>query len=257
MKRRAAQLIEALGTWSAGQSGQATARTRVAGLGLNPKLAGQAGQLLNSAPQAVLRVIDVQYGGILSSTANALVVEEQWLLNPDGSTRHTGLTVQVLLDAARPRWTVTSLIPADPKPPATHPGQVAASVLANPRIHLPFAAAADVRSGSIDPKVLTTLNTLARSHVLDVSVVESGHPINVFGTDRKSNHPQGLAVDIWALDGRPVIDPANRALVLSVMRQAATLGPYQVGGPEDLDGDGLLYFSDNTHQDHIHLGFHP
>ena len=100
------------------------------------------------------------------------------------------------------------------------------------------------------------LHGLAAAHVVDVSVVKSGHPLYVFGTNRLSDHPRGHAVDVWAIDGHPVVSPANRPLVESVMRLGASLGAYQVGGPVDLDGAGLQYFSDNTHHDHIHLGFH-
>lgn len=131
----------------------------------------------------------------------------------------------------------------------------ARSVLANPRIRLPFAARADVRSGGIHDSVLHCLTALSAQHVLDVSVMKSGHPIYVFGTSRHSDHPRGRAVDIWAIDGYPVVRPAHRALVLRVMRRAAELGPWQVGGPVDLDGAGRRFFSDRTHQDHIHLGF--
>ncbi len=39
------------------------------------------------------------------------------------------------------------------------------------------------------------------------------------------------------------------------MMACAEVGAYQVGGPIDPDGGGAVYFSDDTHQDHIHLGF--
>jgi hypothetical protein len=103
--------------------------------------------------------------------------------------------------------------------------------------------------------VLQALLALARTHTLDISVVRSGHPVYVFGTSRLSDHPRGRAVDIWAVDDRPIVDLANRALTEQVMRQGAALGAWQVGGPVDLDGAGLRYFSDHTHHDHIHLGF--
>jgi hypothetical protein len=107
----------------------------------------------------------------------------------------------------------------------------------------------------VHASVLGALLALAQHYVVDVSVVRSGHPIFVFGTSRRSDHPRGRAVDIWALDGRRIVDPANRAFVERAMRVAASVGPYQVGGPVDLDGGGRQYFSDQTHQDHMHLGF--
>jgi len=130
------------------------------------------------------------------------------------------------------------------------------ALLANPRLHLPVAAGADLRSGTISAGVVSALTALAARHVVDVSVVKSGHPLYVFGTNRLSDHPRGHAVDVWAVDGHPVVDPANLALVESTMRMGIALGAYQVGGPVDLDGAGTQYFSDNTHHDHIHMGFH-
>ena len=146
-------------------------------------------------------------------------------------------------------------IPGRNPPPLGRPGAAVTGLLANPRLHLPVAARADLRSGTISPGVVAALSGLLARAVVDVSVIRSGHPLYVFGTNRFSDHPRGHAVDIWAVDGRPVVDPANRALVESTMRLGIAWGAYQVGGPVDLDGGGSLYFSDNTHHDHIHMGF--
>jgi hypothetical protein len=75
----------------------------------------------------------------------------------------------------------------------------------------------------------------------------------VFGTSRTSDHPLGRAVDVWALDSRPLVVPANHSLAVSAMRFAVAHGSYNVGGPVRLGGS--QFFSDRTHQDHIHLGF--
>ena len=50
-----------------------------------------------------------------------------------------------------------------------------------------------------------------------MSVLRSGHPLHVFGTTRTSDHPRGRAVDVWALDHRPLVVPANHALAASGM----------------------------------------
>jgi hypothetical protein len=202
-------------------------------------------------------VVDAQYGGILSASSSVLVVLRQWMLTADGRSVSTGgTTVDVRLVSASPRWRVTVVYPAQPKPPDSALPAVAAGLLAQPRLRLPVAARADVRSGTISPLTMATMRQLSREHVVDVSVVRSGHPLYVFGTNRLSDHPRGHAFDIWAIDGRTVLDPANRALTEQVMRRGIALGAWQVGGPVDLDGGGSLYFSDNTHHDHIHMGFH-
>jgi hypothetical protein len=263
VKVRAVRLLEALGTWSSASSdpaalpGLAAARARVARLGYDPALAEAATVLLGGTGSAAVQVVDAQYGGILSSSSSVLVVLKQWRTGAGGTTVVAGgTTVDVRLVAASPRWRVTALHPAAPSPPGSGLSVAASALLASPRLHLPVAARADLRSGTISAGVLGALRGLAARHVVDVSVVKSGHPLYVFGTNRLSDHPRGHAVDVWAVDGRPVVDPANRALVESVMRLGIALGAYQVGGPVDLDGGGSQYFSDNTHHDHVHMGFH-
>ena len=261
VKLRAVRLLEALGSWSSGAAdpvarpGLAAARARIARLGYHPSLADEASVLLGSSGSAAVQVVDAQYGGILSSSSSVLVVLQQWRTHA-GTVAAGGTTVDVRLVVASPTWQVTAAHPAAASPAAPRLSAAAVQLLANPRVRLPVAARSDLRSGTISPGVLTALHGLAARHVVDVSVVKSGHPLYVFGTNRLSDHPRGHAVDVWAIDGHPVVNPANRALVESVMRLGASLGAYQVGGPVDLDGGGLQYFSDNTHHDHIHLGFH-
>ena len=101
--------------------------------------------------------------------------------------------------------------------------------------------------------MLALLLSMSQGHVVDVSVLRSGHPLLVFGTSRPSDHPRGRAVDVWALDGRALVLPSNHALAAEAMRYAVAHGAYNVGGPVRLAG--RQYFSDRTHQDHVHLGF--
>ncbi|MEI6624287.1 MAG: hypothetical protein WCP28_20545, partial [Actinomycetes bacterium] len=206
VKLRAARLIEAIGTWSRGQQGVATARLRVVGLGDDPELVSATNPLLTPATAAVTRVDFAQYGGILSDSASVLLVTEQWLVDKDGAITHTGTTFDVRLTAASPHWTITAVNPAVLRPPAATLTPQARAALANPRLTLPFAAQADIRSGTISATVLRTLNNLSKTHAITISILASGHPLDVFGTTRPSDHPIGHAVDISAIDGRPVSD---------------------------------------------------
>jgi hypothetical protein len=208
--------------------------------------------LLGAGDAAVTVVRDAQYGGILSSSASVLVVVDQWRAMPDGTVVAGGTTVDVRLVAASPRWRVTEVLPARPGAASSSLTATAKRVLADSRIRLPHAANSDIRAGAIHDSVLALLVSLAREHVVDVSVLRSGHPLHVFGTSRTSDHPRGRAVDVWALDHRPLVLPANHALATSAMRSAVARGAYNVGGPVLLSGP--QYFSDRTHQDHIHLG---
>ncbi len=257
VKLRAVRLVEAIGAWPQGGGGVAKAGARVAAQGLPASLAGQAGPLLPAAGSAALQVIEAQYGGILSDSASVLVVCDQWTRDGDGPVRAGGTTVDVRLSRAQPRWKVTALHPARPGPPAATLSDPARRVLADPRVQLPPAATADLRGRVVHPSVPRAMLELAGTYRMSVSVVRSGHPIDVFGTDRPSDHPLGKAFDVWRIDGHPVVDPAtSRRLIETFMRDAAAAGSYNVGGPIQLTGGGPdQFFSDATHHDHVHVGF--
>jgi hypothetical protein len=128
-------------------------------------------------------------------------------------------------------------------------------VLAGSRITLPPAARADVASGQVHDSVLEAMLAVSRRWPIGVSVVRSGHPIFVFGTDRQSDHPRGRAFDTWRIADHAVVRPGTpRALVTAYMEALASAGSYNVGGPVLL-GAAPQYFSDRTHHDHVHAGF--
>ncbi|MFG2718968.1 hypothetical protein ACGFW5_11870 [Streptomyces sp. NPDC048416] len=259
-KLAAVRLVEALGTWPVGQGGEGAAAERAAKLGIADavasQLAAQAGSLAPPADAAVVRVIDAQYGGILSDSASVLVVCDQPTLT-GATVRPGGTTVDVRLSRDASGWRVSALHPATPGP-ARAPGPAARDVLAQSRIELPPASAADIRSGAVHDSALRAMLRLAGSYRLSISVVRSGHPLDVFGTDRPSDHPLGRAFDVWRIDGRPVVDPGtSRALISAFMQAAAAAGSYNVGGPVRLSGGATAnqFFSDDTHHDHVHVGF--
>ncbi|MGW1749102.1 hypothetical protein ACWCRD_26515 [Streptomyces sp. NPDC002092] len=256
-KLRAVQVVEAIGAWPAGKGGAAAAGARVAALRLPAGLVDEAGPLLPDADAAVLQVVDAQYGGILTDSASVLVVCRQWTRR-GGRVSAGGTTVDVRLARAASGWTVTALHPARPGPAVSAlPARVRA-VLSDSRIELPPAAQADLHSGRVHDSVPTAMLRLAGTYRMYVSVVRSGHPLDVFGTSRPSDHPLGRAFDVWQIDGHAVVDPATpRTLIERFMRDAAAAGSYNVGGPVLLSGGGAAnqFFSDNTHHDHVHIGF--
>jgi hypothetical protein len=254
VKGRAVALVQTIGAWSTPGGGSVTAAgARAQAAGFDASLADSLGGLLGAGESAACQVVDAQYGGILSSSSSVLVVVDQWRLGADGVVTPGGSTVDIRLTKASPHWRVVAVHPAAPGHASSSPDADTRAVLANARIRLPHAARADVATGTVSTHVLSTLRALADRHVVDVSVVRSGHPLLVFGTDRPSDHPKGHAVDVWALDGRALVVPANHGLAETGMRLAVAHGAYNVGGPVLLSGP--QYFSDNTHRDHIHLGF--
>lgn len=210
---------------------------------------------LTAGKQSAIEIIDAQYGGILSSTASVLVACRQYTLGTGGRVSEGGTTVDVRLVREGGRWRVTALYPARPGTPAKRLTELGRQVVTNERIELPPASKADIESGQVHDSVLRALVELSRTYTIGVSVIRSGHPQNVFGTDRPSDHPRGRAFDTWRINGRAVVDEATpRGLVTGFMRAAAAAGSYNVGGPYQLSG-AARYFSDATHHDHVHAGF--
>jgi Transglycosylase SLT domain len=130
--------------------------------------------------------------------------------------------------------------------------------LGDPNIELRPEAAADVRAGRVDPRVLAALLALAeRYSLVGVGPFVSGHSYYVAGTNQPSNHAFGRAVDIGTVAGE-LVSPSNaaaRAATLALASLSAPLRPDELGSPSaDLSGlPGL--FSDDDHQDHLHLGY--
>lgn len=190
-----------------------------------------------------------QYFGYLPPEASILVEADH--LNGDGTT------YDVRISESQDGWQVETVTPAKPHPPLPDPGALIRRVLNSDRIVLPWAARRDIAAGLVSEAVLRSMLAVARQHRIGISVLISAHPVQVFGTDRRSSHPDGLAYDIGSVDGLLVVDGAAARRVRQVMRIAAETGAYQVGGPADLDGAGSAYFSDPTHSDHVHVGFKP
>lgn len=257
VKATAVRVVETIGSWRHGPGTQAGARRRLTQAGLDPSLAAQAPALLSeSAIAGVVHVIEAQYGGLLSTTASVLVPLRQWRLMADGTVANGGTTVDVRLQKTGSTWRVVALHPARPGPPDRPFSRLERAVLTSRRIDLPPAATADVMSGRVHPSVFEAMLRLSRTYRIGVSVIRSGHPLYVFGTDRPSDHPKGKAFDTFHINDRLVVDVATpRGLVTGYMRAAADAGSYNVGGPYLLAGVGDQFFSDATHHDHVHAGF--
>ena len=226
------------------------------------------GELVPSAKAAAVRrierlgddanhrveVIDAQYGGLLTTTASVLVVCRSFTRRAERVIAG-GHTFDVRLALLAGGWRVTAVHPSHPGRPVPHDSAAARHVLTSRRIALPPAARADIASGTVHDSVLGAMLTVSRRWPIGVSVVRSGHPIDVFGTDRPSDHPLGRAFDTWRIADHPVVRPTTpRVLVRAYMEALAAAGSYDVGGPV-LPGAPPQYFSDRTHHDHVHAGF--
>lgn len=214
--------------------------------------AARAVEALGRESGRLTRVVYPQFGGLLPDRACVMVVARQeWMSG--GALRGSDVTVDVRLDRRAGTWRVDAMRVHSRRTSGASPD--GAQLLRARGLEIPGAAAADVEAGRVSPRLRLLLRNLAREHRLSVSVFASGHPYEVFGTDGPSNHTYGRAVDIWAVDGRPVVSmaPGDQVLV-RVLRRARELGSDEVGGPVDLDGPGGVHFANALHHDHIHIG---
>lgn len=231
----------------------ATARSpRVA---VPPALQALAATVVPGTTSAV-QVIYPQYGGLSTDRRLASIMLVADLLTLDASATEVGrtsMTLDVRLTRTGQSWSVTEVIVPTAREMSTAVGQDVAALLANPQVSIPGQARLDLAEGIVDPRVVQLLDNLSQQWRLEVQVFRTGHPVNVFDTDRVSNHTLGRAVDVWRLDQIPVV-AHQQSPWEAVMRAAAAAGATEVGGPLKLDGR-RPYFTDAVHQDHLHFGF--
>ncbi len=257
-KQPGVRLVESLTAWAPGQGGAGATGDRVRATGIPADrataLTAAAAPFLRAGDEATSRVISAQYGGLTADLASILVTYEQWGRDAEGRVVRGGSAADVRLSRQSSGWVVTELRPADPGPALANPSALVTAVLSNSRIRLPPSAAADLAAGNLMPKPMQALLTLAKTYDIDVSIVHSAHPTNVFETNRLSDHTRKRAFDVWAVNGQPVLGASTSAsLVDGFMRATVAAGAYNVGGPRQLSG--AAYFSDRTHSDHVHVGF--
>lgn len=256
VKEPAARVVEIAGSWSTPGGGGAEAMaTRLAAAGYPSALGRELAALqAPDVPDAVTEVINPQYGGLTASDASVIIRVLQTLAEPAGMrSRELILDLRMGLGADG-SWTVTAVGAARSLGPPVAVSTLGQSVLANPRLLIPEPGRADIGTGRIHERVLSILDELSGRYRVEVQVITAGHHGLVWGTPRTSNHAVGRAVDIWRIDGRPVLG-ADPAVVREVMVAAARAGATEVGGPVAVEGMG--FFTDDVHSDHIHIGVNP
>jgi hypothetical protein len=117
--------------------------------------------------------------------------------------------------------------------------------------------APDLASGRLDLRVQSLLAVLAQRHTIRLSCLHTGHSRLVKGTNRVSNHTVWRALDIDRVDGQPVTahSHAARQLVGWLDGLQGPLRPAEIGSPFDLGH--RPYFTDEGHQQHLHVGYGP
>jgi hypothetical protein len=130
-------------------------------------------------------------------------------------------------------------------------------VLADRRLDIYGGGRSDILAGQIDVRVLVLIRYLAEAHrQVTVSSLHSGHRIYA-RPGVVSAHTYGLAVDIAALDGRPILGNSQpggltESAVRNILLLPAELRPQQL---ISLLGLGGPSFPMANHADHIHAGY--
>lgn len=258
-KQLASDLVQALASYAEGEGTPEESLARTGPMGGTADLIADAAVLLDPVAASRGEIVYPQLGGLTSTDASVMVVLRQRLDGP-GGVREVSRTIDVRLQNTAGGWMVVdiaSLGDVDPPPNATQSAQ-ATAVLTNANITMPDTAIWDIREGRVDARVLEVLAEIGADHQIAVSTIVSGHPIEVFGTARPSNHSAGRAVDIWAVDGQPVVlQRQEGSAVHALVRQLLDRGVEELGSPWDLDGPASsASFTNDVHQDHLHIGFH-
>lgn len=256
VKTVAARLVQTLTTYPFRGGTVAAAAARLRAAGFSDALVSQAGPLLVPDTASAGTVVYPQLAGFSPGAASVMVVTRQ-LLRSAKADRVVTRTIDVELTFTGGAWQPAGVASTGGDAPRSSvPAANVAALLANPRVALPDTARWDLMAGRIDGRITDLLLSLAGTHRLAVTVLSTGHPRNVFGTNRVSNHTAGRGVDIWALDGRPVA--ASRqpgSPVEQLVREVIAAGVTEVGSPFDVDGRGGPSFTNVVHQDHLHLAF--
>lgn len=244
-----------LTTYDADEPFDAVAR-RLAPL-LGGKAAAASGEALHhNGCWSRGRVVYAQFGGLLPDSASVMVVVEQSIGFPEGVRRITR-TLDVRMVHRKGTWLVTDIASTGggPVPDGGELTAEAIAVLEDPRIELSDSARWDILGGRASPTLLRLMSRLAEQAPFGVVTLSSGHPAEIFGTDRQSDHARGRAVDIYRLGEALVIDEhqdssGTRAIVEWLYAQPEVA---RIGSPWVLSGYGAVSFSDALHQDHVHV----
>lgn len=256
VKQLAADVLQAIGNYAVGEGTVAGATSRLAARAA-PTVAQGVTPLLVPTADSAVDIIYPQVSGVTKTEVGIIAVFRQRFLE-DQKERSVTRAADLRFQKTPTGWIVSEIASLGGQPRQEKPvSAMAEAVLGNDRIKLPEPARWDLQAGGIDERLLKVLLDLARERTVDVAVFSGGHPRNVFGTNKVSNHTVGRAVDIWAVDGVPVISQRDKAgplysLVGSLLAQGVT----ELGSPWDFDGGAAdASFTNIVHEDHLHIGF--
>ena len=201
-------------------------------------------------------VIYPQMGGLRNGRASVMVVVRQSVGQESEAELSVVRTMDIRLVEGDEGWEFDFLSSAGGSFDDLEDLTLAHAVAADPRIEMPDSARIDILSGMVSPTLLNLMSELADLTPYGVAVLATGHPHNVFETDRQSQHTVGQAVDIYRIGDRFVVDDRDDDSLTRTIVEWLYDHPdvSQVGSPWDVDGGvSSRSFTDAVHLDHIHL----
>ena len=254
-KRLAGRVAQALATYDRGTT-PAKLVAALDGARGKARLTRIVAPMVEPDKRSAGQVVYVQLSGVTTSSLGGMVVVRQHLEDRAGRRTRVTRVIDVRLRRDGGPWRLERIgsVGGSPvKRPADLP-EAAVRVVDHPNITLPDTARWDIYRGWVDGSLLRRLADVADERRISIAVLRTGHPPSVWGTRRASAHRAGNAADIYAVSGRLVV--RQRAVGSSAYRLARRLiadGARQVGSPWILPPGGRRSFTDEVHQDHIHL----
>ncbi len=230
--------------------------------------------LISSSDATSTSIVYPQLGG-LTENEGALIVVLEVTRQSGTKLRTSTLTLDVRMKLFDGIWKVSRIKGTDnlaetetghSASPGASPGYETLSqderdFVSAQDIDLPDSAISDILTGDIQPLPLKISNEFAKNYKISVAVLRTGHPRNVFATERVSNHTRGRAIDVWEIDGVAIAELATRPKennpAYELMSLALEMGADEVGGPWRIATQFGATFSNEVHQDHIHIGVEP
>lgn len=255
-KTAAASFLQKVLTYDVGGGTVDRARLRLAGMASVPEVADKLAPLLRSGATGEADVVYPQLGGFVTTKASIMVVVRLRTLEA-GLVETVTRTFDVRVEIRQGQWTVVDVasLGGDPVPRPSTVSAAAAAVLDHPQIDLPDSARWDIHAGRIHDRVLQVLASIADAQPVGVTVLSTGHPIEVFATTQVSNHIPGRGVDLWKV-GLPVIDQRGPDQPLRpLLERLLAEGVTELGAPFDIDGPRGANFANLVHQDHLHIAY--
>ncbi len=226
------------------------------GLELTTEFQALVAEAMEPGHEAVGSVRYAQMGGNRPTSASIMVWVDQERVTADGTRSTEGRVFDVRVRLDGPNWVVDELASAGGPEVIRPPDlpELAAAVVDHPSISMPDSARWDIYSGHTSDAMLQRMLDIADSHRYSVLVLHRGHPYHVFATAKVSRHSVGEAMDVYAVDDRLVVDSRYEGSpAWSLSRQLFDAGTGSIGSPWAFDGVGGRSFTDDVHQDHLHI----